>query len=252
MTSSEKLRAATVGAIALLVGCILGSPTASSMAAAQANAQAPSRPQIKEVLDPEHTLLLVHEVLNAFVSEGGLFDKYDMRIDVTGIMKPMVKVLAAARERSVRVAYVRWTTYPDGSTTDIRTRGPRSSAEADEPPSTIAMNEGTWGWENPEEITPEPNDWVLRKYRPDAFIATPLDELMRWNELTTLVVVGVGAEVGIVPTLATASSLGYNTVAIRDAIVPTDPHRAKDAMVYIGDHATLLDHTEVIDVWRDR
>ena len=206
-------------------------------------AQEPSRQQLEEMLDPEHTVLLVHEVLKAFVSKNGWFDTRGRRIDVTDIMDPMVKLVAAARASDVRVAYVRWTSYPDGSTYG------RPRSRSDEPPSTISTHEGTWGWQNPDEIKPVGNDWVLRKYRPDAFIATALDELLRWNKITTIVIVGVGAEVGVVPTLATASSLGYDNVAIRDAIVPTEPDRAEDAMLYIGDHATLLGHTEVIDIW---
>jgi len=210
--------------------------------------QAPSGPELEELLDPEHTVLLVHEVLNAFVSEGGTFDNSGRRIDVTGIMDPMVGLLAAARANDVRVAYVRWTSYPDGST--YGRPGDRPARTG--PPSTISTNEGTWGWENPQEIKPEANDWVLRKYRPDAFIATALDELLRWNRITTIVIVGVGAEVGVVPTMQTARSLGYRTVAIEDAIVPTDPVRAEDAMLYIGDNATLVGHAEVIDIWNKR
>ncbi len=211
-------------------------------------AQAPTQAELGELLDPEHTVLLVHEVLNAFVSEGGSFDARGDRVDVSGIMAPMVELLAAARANDVRVAYVRWTSYPDGSTYGR----PPSSYDEDEPPSTISMHEGTWGWENPEEIKPEANDWVLRKYRPDAFIATALDELLRWNRLTTIVIVGIGAEIGVVPTMMTARSLGYSTVAIEDAIVPADLARTEDALLYIGDNATLLGYQDVIDIWNMR
>ena len=219
-----------------------------SASGGRGSAQAASGPELEELLDPEHTVLLVHEVLNAFVSEGGTFDMTGRRIDVTGIMDPMVDLLAAARANDLRVAYVRWTSYPDGSTYGR----PRQTSNDSAPPSTISTHEGTWGWENPEEIKPEGNDWVLRKYRPDAFIATALDELLRWNRITTIVIVGVGAEVGVVPTMQTARSLGYRTVAIKDAIVPTDPARAEDAMLYIGDNATLVGHNEVIDTWNKR
>ena len=72
--------------------------------------------------------------------------------------------------------------------------------------------EGTPGWEIADAVEPVPGDWLIRKYRPDAFFATPLDSMMRWNGIRTLVVVGVGAEVGVLPTLMTASNLGYFTV----------------------------------------
>lgn len=272
MTRNQTLRLALLGLVALPLTCLMGPLSGEALAgqeialvggldagrsapgaaessrAVRAGAQAPSRERLEELLDPDHTLLLVHEVLNAFVSEGGLFDTMGRRIDITGIVDPMVKLIAAARDNNVRVAYVRWTTYPDGSTYGR----PRSRADESQPPSAIAMNEGTWGWENPEEIAPGPNDWILRKYRPDAFIATPLDELMRWNDLTTIVIIGVGAEVGVVPTLMTASSLGYDRVAVEDAIRPTDPERIDDAMLYIKDNAIVMKHTEIMDIWSGR
>ncbi len=200
---------------------------------------------LSEVVAPEHTVLLVHEVLNAFVSDGGMFAERGQQIDITGIMDPMVKLIAAARENDVRVAYVRWTTYPDYS----NYRRPSGRPDPDAAVPTNEMHEGTWGWENPPEIAPGPFDWVLRKYRSDAFVATALDELLRWNEITTIVIVGVGAEVGVVPTLSTAEILGYATVAVEDAIRPTEEHRLADAMLYINDHARVVSHTDVIDAW---
>ena len=54
-----------------------------------------------------------------------------------------------------------------------------------------------------------PEDLVLRKYRPDAFYGTILDSVLRWNGVKTIVFVGLGVAVGGVPTLSTASNLGY-------------------------------------------
>ena len=90
----------------------------------------------------------------------------------------------------------------------------------------------------------------MRKYRPDAFYATPLDTLMRWNGMKPLVIVGIGAEVGVVPTLMSASNLGYRRVAISDALGPSNPSRMDDAMLYIADYATVKTAAEVIDIWR--
>ncbi len=202
-------------------------------------------PALSEVVAPEHTVLLVHEVLNAFVSDGGMFAEQGQQIDITGIMDPMVKLIAAARDNGVRVAYVRWNTYPDYS----NYRRPSERPDPDAPVATNEMHEGTWGWENPPEIAPGPFDWILRKYRSDAFVATALDELLRWNGITTIVIVGVGAEVGVVPTLSTAEVLGYATVAVEDAIRPTEEHRLADAMLYINDHARVVNHTDLIEAW---
>jgi nicotinamidase-related amidase len=204
---------------------------------------------IEEILHPKHTVLLVHEMLNDFISKGGAFDKMGRRIDADATLPVVAKLLEAARAKKVRVAYVRWTNYADQSTLSdpmLQARWARRPT-GQSVPSTI---EGTWGWQMPDQIKPATGDWVLRKYRPDAFFATPLDTLMRWNGIKTVVIVGVGAEVGVVPTLMTASNLGYFRVAITDALRPTDPARFDDAMRHIGSQATLKTHAEVVDIWR--
>lgn len=204
----------------------------------------------EEIVDPGHTALIVHEMLNDFCAEGGVFDRLGRRIDVSGIVQPVVSLIAEARERGIRLVYVRYTMHADGSTfSDPALRRHRGSSSG---PEDVALPvvDGTWGWENLDEVQPAAQDFIVRKYRPDAFFATPLDALLRWNGIKTLVIVGVGAEVGIVPTVMHAYNLGYFTVAVGDCIRPTDPSRLEDAMRYIGDWAIIKSHAELMDFWR--
>src|SRR5262245_13632912 len=129
---------------------------------------------VEEILNPKHTILVVHEMLNDFISVGGASDKAGRKFQADHIIEPIAKLLAAARARNVRVAYVRWTRYADGSTNaDTSRRGGRGGGSQN--PANI---EGTWGWEAPEAIKPMPGDWVLPKWRQDAFFSTQLDALM--------------------------------------------------------------------------
>ena len=203
----------------------------------------------EEVLNPKHTLLLVHDMQNDFIGKGGAFDQAGMRIDADGILKPVAKLLAQAKAKSVPVAYLRWTNYADQSTfSDRMLRGPLARPGAVR--SSGWAVEGTPGWEIADSVKPVPGDWVIRKFRPDAFFATPLDSMMRWNGIRTLVVVGVGAEVGVVPTLMSASNLGYFTVAVSDGLRPADPERMDDAMRYIADQSMMKTHAELLEIWR--
>ena len=202
-------------------------------ATTSAAAPAPrTAPDMKEVLDPKHTVLLVHEMLNVFVSRGGSFDRDGRRIDTDAEIPAMQRLLETARSKGVRVAYVRWTSYADGSAQ--ANVGPRTVLRPLST-STTSNIEGTWGWEIADPVKPAEGDWVLRKYRQDAFYATPLDILMRWNGMKTLVIVGPGTEVGVLPTLMTASNLGYRRVAISDALIEVDPARKEGAMRFIAE-----------------
>jgi len=207
---------------------------------------------LEETVDPKHTALVVHELLNDFCAKGGNFDKAGRRIDASAIVKPVANLLDAARKYKVRVIYVRYTMHTDYSTlSDFDFWRYRETMMKPGAPGP-AVIDGTWGWEIIDEVKPQPGDIVLRKYRPDAFIGTTFDEILRWNGIKTFVIVGIGSEVGIVPTVIHAANLGYFCVAPSDCLRPTDPARAEDAMKFIRDWARVNPHTEVINAWKSR
>ena len=206
------------------------------------------------ILDPKHSVLVIHEMLNDFVSKGGVADKAGLRYAMDPEVERIARLLAAARAKNVRVAYVRWTRYEDGSTDDdascsVGSRvcsGRRSAAGRAQPPSNI---EGSWGWRAPEAIAPAPGDWVLPKWRQDAFFSTQLDALMRWNGIRTMVILGLGTEVGIMPSVLTASELGYFTVVVEDAVKAVDPVRRESAMAFLQDTAMVRSTGRIEEIW---
>ena len=205
-----------------------------------------------EVLNPSHTLLLVHDMQNDFIGRGGAFDQPGRRVDGDRILKPVARLIAGARQKNVRVAYTRWTNYADGSTFSDRVlRGSMARPDTDADGTRGWAIEGSPGWEIADAVKPLPDDWKIRKYRPDAFYATPLDSLMRWNGIKTVVVVGTGVEAGVLPTLISASNLGYFTVAVSDCLALSGPGRMNDLMGYIADGAIVQTHAELLEIWRD-
>jgi ureidoacrylate peracid hydrolase len=201
-------------------------------------------------LDPRHTAVIVHEMINDFISAGGEYDKQGRRYSpelMAAVVPRIQKLLATARQKKIRVIYVRFTSHEDGSTlSDANRRDLISRGEAPEERTHI---EGSWGWEIIDALKPQPQDLVLRKYRPDAFYGTILDSILRWNGIKTVVTTGVGVAVGGVPTVMTASNLGYQSVAVGDAFVSTDGKRTAAAIEYLGAHAIVRSHQEVVDAW---
>ena len=200
---------------------------------------------LEEILDPKHTVLVVHELLNDFITRGGASDKNGRRFEADSIIEPVAELLAAARAKNVRVAHVRWTRYADGSSN----ADPQRRTMPAGPPRAASNIEGTWGWEAPEALKPAPGEWVFPKWRQNAFFSTQLDALMRWNGIKTMIIVGLGAEVGIVPTVTHATSLGYFSFAVEDCIVPSDPALKADAMKFIARSATVKNRKDIIDIW---
>lgn len=206
---------------------------------------------LAEIVDPAHTVLLVHELLNDFCAVGGKFDKVGKRLDPTAILPATVATIAAARAAGVRVIYIRYTRHTDYSSHSdpvIRKAWAQISGD-DDHNLAMATVEGTWGWEFLDEVAPEPGDLVLKKYRPDAFFGTHLDHLMRWNGIKSVVMIGNGAEVGLVPTAMHGFNIGYYCVAVAEAIMTADPARMDDALRFIGDWGLVASLAEVSDVW---
>src|SRR5262245_32514326 len=119
---------------------------------------------LPDLLDPKHTALIVHEMINDFISPGGPYDKqgrrYSPELMASGIPR-IQTLLAAARRKNVRVIYVRFTSHEDGSTlSDVNRRDLLSRREA---PDERIHIEGSWGWEIIDALKPQPGDLVLRK-----------------------------------------------------------------------------------------
>ncbi len=72
---------------------------------------------LEEIIDPKHTALIIHELLNDFCAKGGGLDKTGTRIDTSKILPPIQKLLETARKKNVKVMYVRATNHADNSTT---------------------------------------------------------------------------------------------------------------------------------------
>lgn len=194
----------------------------------------------EEIVDPTHTAVIVHEMVRDIVAQ------YEPA-QIQRLLTPMHRILASAREKRVRIIYVRYTKHADGSSFSDAIR---RNVFRGEPGGELDSIEGEPGWEVIDAVKPHPEDLVLRKYRPDAFYGSILDSVLRWNGVKTVVVMGLGAAVGVVPTLATASNLGYFPVAVTDALISSNASRTTDALAYVQDTSLVTTHTELLDAWK--
>jgi nicotinamidase-related amidase len=68
-------------------------------------------------------------------------------------------------------------------------------------------------------------DYLITKQRPGAFLGTGLDELLRQNLITQVVLTGVSTSNGIEATARSALDLGYNVTLVEDAVSDLDLNR---------------------------
>ncbi len=155
-------------------------------------------------LDPARTALVVVDMQNDFVREGGSL----VVPDAEGTIPSIRKLLELARDSGMKVVYSQ-DTHTDGD--------PEWEIWSEH------VREGSWGWEIVEELTPREDELVIRKVRYDAFYGTHLDHFLRLWNIETLIVCGTVANICVHYTAASAALRWYKVIVPRDATSALDP-----------------------------
>lgn len=84
------------------------------------------------------------------------------------------------------------------------------------------LRKGSMGAEFHVDIAPAQDDFVVTKYRYSGFYDTPLDTLLRVNQITDVVITGVATNICCETTAHDAFFRGYNVIFMLDATGGTD------------------------------
>ncbi len=202
---------------------------------------------LEELVDPAHAALIVIDVQNDFCHRDGHFAHYGRDLSMIEATLPKIReTVAEAQALGVRVVFIRQTTLPDGKS-DSPAWLRFKCRDGKSPEYTLA---GSWGWEFVDGLTPGENDLVVEKFRPDAFVHTHLDQILRANRIEALVFVGCMTEGCVESTVRGASFHDYYTVVLRDAVASTHPLNHEGSMRLYEARYPLHDAEEVLEFWR--
>jgi nicotinamidase-related amidase len=156
------------------------------------------------VVDPGSTALIVVDMQNDFVKEGGSL----VGPDTQATIPAMRRLLELARSSGIKVVFTQDTHAPGDPEWDIWPEHCRR---------------GSWGWEIVEELKPLEDELVIQKVRYDAFYGTHLDHFLRTWGTKTVIVCGTVANICVHYTAASAALRWYGVVIPKDATSALDP-----------------------------
>jgi len=152
---------------------------------------------------------------------------------------PLQSLVPKLRQTSVPILWVNWGNRPDllnisaglrhvydptGNGVGLGDPLPKNGAPV--------LTKGSWAAAVVDELTIEPGDICIDKYRMSGFWDTPLDSILRNLGRTTLFFAGVNADQCVLATLQDANFLGYDCILIRDCTATTSPDYCLKATVY--------------------
>lgn len=211
---------------------------------------------LEELVNPEHTALLLIDLQNDYFEPGGYTDKMGWDSSAVSQIVPQIKrVLEAARHSGVLVVHVQLTLYPNflaDSPACLRMHllrnGYKSGAPFQELPTRCI--EGTRGWQIVDELTPLPDEVVVKKHRASAFKGTDLDMILRSNGIESVAIVGLVTN-GCVMAAANDSRLcEYYPILLRDCIASTQPELHDAAFLIMSQDMDVVNSEEVLETWK--
>jgi ureidoacrylate peracid hydrolase len=210
---------------------------------------------LSEKVHPQHTALLVVDMQNDFIADGGLVSR-DGRdtSEAKALAERLPPFIAAARAAGVLVVYIRniYTTEGNWYLSDAwlelaarRRAGGYTRIPVCEP--------GSWGGDFYGEVRPAAGDPIVSKHRYSAFHNTDLDTILRANGIRSLVVTGVVTNVCVETTAREAFVRDYYVVVPKDgaaAYVQADHEATLSNIDRFFGEVSSLDALQ--GIWRGR
>lgn len=155
-------------------------------------------------VDPKSTALIVVDMQNDFVKDGGAL----VVADAAKTVPVLRRLLAMARRHGMAVFF---------------TQDTHEAGDMEFPIWGQHVLRDGWGWQIIEELAPQPGERIIQKLRYDGFFGTSLDHELRLRGIATVVVCGTVANICVLHTAGSAALRGYRVILPIDAISAITP-----------------------------
>jgi gluconolactonase len=162
-------------------------------------------------LDPARCALLVQDLQNDVIIEGGAFAESGSPAHAKeqNVVANVADLAAACRSKGIPVFHV-WYIVEEGAP------GLKVNAPLFEGVKAGAMVRGTWGAAPAEGLEPQDGDFVVEKMRMSAWQGTRLENMLAGLGRDTIIVTGAWTNMSIEHTARTGADKGYYMVVPED------------------------------------
>jgi nicotinamidase-related amidase len=191
-------------------------------------------------LDLARTAIIIVDMQNDFCHPDGWLAH--LGVDIAPARTPIAPLrhlLPVLRRHDVPVIWVNWGNRPDrlnlspallhvykpsGAGVGLGDALPGSGAKV--------LERGSWSAAIIDELTADPSDIQVAKYRMSGFQDTELDSILRNLGVTTLMFAGINADQCVLCTLQDANFRGYDCLLVEDCTATTSPDYCLAATLY--------------------
>lgn len=179
-------------------------------------------------LDPPRTALIIQDLQNDVIIEGGAFADSGAPAHATaqGVVANVKALAQACRDKGVAVIHV-WYIVEEGAR-GLKLNAPLFNGVKD----AGALVRGTWGAAPVEGLEAQDGDHVVEKMRMNGFYDTRLDILLRGLGVQTLVITGAWTNMSIEHTARHGADAGYQVFVASDGTSTTDDEWQRAALEY--------------------
>ena len=201
---------------------------------------------LEEFADPKRAALVIVDMQNDFCHPDGLYAQCGKDIASTVAIVPgSVALVRAAQARGVPCVFVRQQTLPNNES-DSPAWLRFKCRDGKRPEYTL---KGSWGAALVDGLVPGPDDLVIGKFRPDAFVKTNIDEQLRARGIETLLVLGTSTEGCVESTVRGGSYHDYYVVVVGDLVSSCNPVLHEGSLRLFQARYPVATAAEIRAVW---
>lgn len=200
---------------------------------------------MSEPIPIQDTALLLIDVQNGFLHPDGMVARMAggaLPETSAAAIAPLARTISAARAAGVPIIYTQHAWRADlsdaGFTGEVIQRSLAQTPEALKEVASLSV--GSWEAEILDELAPAPEDHVVPKNRYDAFLGTPLEQLLTRLGIRTLVVGGLVTSCCVESTVRDAAMRDYRVLLVGDAIGDIETAVHEDALARMARMFGLL------------